>query len=394
MKVEISTLADSVFQAVKGYCSAEFGRMFERAIVPFQKRLEEIPAGKDGLPGERGPQGEKGMDGAAGEQGVQGEPGSPGTDGAPGERGPQGEKGLDGLPGERGLQGEPGRDGVNGKDGAHGEQGPIGLTGEKGEPGLNGKDGAPGADGAPGVQGEKGDSGADGAPGRDGEKGADGTQGPQGEPGPQGDKGDKGDPGEPGQKGMDGLVGEPGRDGRDGKEGIPGRDAAQLEILPAIDVSRSYPRATYACWNGGLIRSVRTTEPVSDSIEAAGWAVVIEGISEFDVEQVTERSFKIKVVMTGGRVMEKQVSMPVLLDKGVFKADESYAPGDVTTWDGSMWIAREATQDKPGTSDAWRLSVKRGRDGRDGLKGEKGERGAEGRAGKDLTQMTMDGRRF
>ena len=70
MKVDISTLADSVFQAVKGYCSTEFGRMFERAIEPFQKRLEEIPAGKDGATGEQGAQGEKGLDGLPGEKGL------------------------------------------------------------------------------------------------------------------------------------------------------------------------------------------------------------------------------------------------------------------------------------------------------------------------------------
>jgi len=334
MKGDISTLADSVFQAVKGYCSTEFGRMFERAIEPFQKRLEEIPAGKDGAPG------------------------------------PQGEKGIDGSPGQ------------------------------KGDPGIDGKDGAPGEIGPQGIQGIQGEKGIDGSPGRDGEKGADGLQGPQGpagEPGPQGEKGekgDRGDPGEPGQKGMDGLLGEAGRDGRDGKDGAPGRDALQIEFLPAIDETRSYPRSTYAFWNGGVIRSMRTTDPVGDSIEAAGWAVMVEGIKEFSVEQTDERSFTIKSVTTSGRTTEKHVSMPVLIDKGVYKSDESYVPGDVTTWDGSMWIAREATQDKPGTSEAWRLSVKRGRDGRDGIRGEKGERGAEGRAGRDLTQMTMDGRRF
>ncbi len=325
MKGDISTLADSVFQAVKGYCNAEFGRMFELAIAPFQKRIEEIPAGKDGSPGERGLQGEKGMDG---------------------------------LPGEKGMPGDPGRDGIDGKDGAPGEQGHMGPPGEKGEPGLNGKDGAPG------------------------------------EAGPQGLQGEKGAPGEAGQKGMDGLIGEPGRDGRDGKTGEPGRDAAQIEILSAIDTTRSYPRGTYASFRGGLIRAARTTDPVTDSIETAGWSVIVEGIHEFDVEQLNERSFKIKAALTGGRVMEKQVSMPVLVDKGVYKSDESYVPGDVTTWDGSMWIAREATQDKPGTSDSWRLSVKRGRDGRDGLRGEKGERGAEGRAGKDMTQMGPDGRKW
>ncbi len=40
--------------------------------------------------------------------------------------------------------------------------------------------------------------------------------------------------------------------------------------------------------------------------------------------------------------------------------------GDGATWDGSFWIAQKQTQDKPGTSDAWRLAVKKGRDGKDG----------------------------
>ena len=106
MKVDISTLADSVFQAVKGYCSTEFGRMFERAIEPFQKRLEEIPAGKDGAPG---PQGEKGIDGAPGQKG------DPGIDGKDGR---DGRDGVDGKDGERGPKGEPGKDGRDGKDAA------------------------------------------------------------------------------------------------------------------------------------------------------------------------------------------------------------------------------------------------------------------------------------
>ena len=85
-----------------------------------------------------------------------------------------------------------------------------------------------------------------------------------------------------------------------------------------------------------------------------------------------------------------------MIDRGVWK-EAVYDQGDVTTWGGSQWIAQRKTaaNEQPGDeSGAWRLSVKKGRDGRDGVKGEKGDHGAEGRAGRDLTQMTLDGRRY
>ena len=80
--------------------------------------------------------------------------------------------------------------------------------------------------------------------------------------------------------------------------------------------------------------------------------------------------------------------------RGVWR-DGEYAAGDTATWDGSLWIAREATSAKPGAVDSgWQLAAKRGRDGKDGVRGERGEKGADGRAGRDLTQMTRDGTRF
>lgn len=51
--------------------------------------------------------------------------------------------------------------------------------------------------------------------------------------------------------------------------------------------------------------------------------------------------------------------------KGVWDASVTYDEHNLVTMGGSVWIARRATCDKPGTSDAWQLAVKKGRDGRD-----------------------------
>ena len=59
-----------------------------------------------------------------------------------------------------------------------------------------------------------------------------------------------------------------------------------------------------------------------------------------------------------------QTAMPI--DRGVFKAGETYQPGDCVTWGGSSWIAQKETAEKPdGPDSGWRLAVKKGRDGKD-----------------------------
>jgi hypothetical protein len=50
--------------------------------------------------------------------------------------------------------------------------------------------------------------------------------------------------------------------------------------------------------------------------------------------------------------------------KGVWQ-EGGYEKGNLITHGGCMWVALEDTDDKPGTSGAWQLAVKRGRDGRD-----------------------------
>lgn len=84
----------------------------------------------------------------------------------------------------------------------------------------------------------------------------------------------------------------------------------------------------------------------------------------------------------GEVVKEFRHALPVQLDRGVWK-DGAYLKGDGVTWGGSFWIAQEDTADKPETSKAWRLAVKRGRDGKDGKTGPKGDTGPQGPSGVD-----------
>lgn len=295
--------------------------------------------------------------------------GEKGADGAPGASGPEGPAGKDGAPGS---------DGAPGQAGAKGDQGDPGVRGEKGADGINGLDGGPGQQGHVGAAGEPGERGPKGDPGEPGGAGERGAVGKDGAPGPQGQKGDPG---------ASGAIGE------------PGRDAAQIEILDGIESTKSYHRGTFVTHRGGLVRSFRATDPLADGaeLEKAGWHVVVRGIDDIALELGADgRTLGVAIRYTDGRVVQKSVRVPAMIDRGIWK-DGPFDAGDVTTWDGSQWTAQRTTLpgEKPGDdSGAWRLCVKRGRDGRDGLKGEKGERGAEGRAGKDLTQLGADGAKW
>ena len=195
--------------------------------------------------------------------------------------------------------------------------------------------------------------------------------------------GKDGAPGPQGEKGLDGKDGTDGIDGRDGRDGVDGKDALQLEILDGIDTNKRYQRGTYASYKGGLIRAFRATDPLTDAgLEKAGWSVVIKGIAEVTVDATNDlRTFGIAVRYTDDSTLMKTFAIPVVLDKGVWKQGK-YQHGDSVTWDG-IWIAQEDTEDKPGTSKAWRLALRRGRDGKNGVDGKDGAPGMNGKDGRD-----------
>ncbi|MEG7651978.1 hypothetical protein U2441_15685, partial [Listeria monocytogenes] len=79
--------------------------------------------------------------------------------------------------------------------------------------------------------------------------------------------------------------------------------------------------------------------------EAAGWHVVVRGIDEIALELGADmRTFGLAVRLTDGIVTTKAFSLPVVLDKGIWKAG-NYVPGDGVTWGGSYWIAQKQAGD-------------------------------------------------
>lgn len=62
---------------------------------------------------------------------------------------------------------------------------------------------------------------------------------------------------------------------------------------------------------------------------------------------------------------KKAFALPVVIDRGVFKAGTEYRKGNGVTWGGQFWIAqKDSPEGKPDASSDWRLAVKKGRDSR------------------------------
>jgi len=193
------------------------------------------------------------------------------------------------------------------------------------------------------MKGERGEQGGRGDQGERGVQGEQGVIGPDGQRGIQGEPGRDGQPGRDGLHGLQGERGEAGLHGRDGKDGIDGKDGAGFENW-------------YASYDG-------------------------------------ERNFTIGCG-SGDRKKESSFVLPIPIDRGRWKAGESYCRGDEVTHAGNIYRAMRDTNGKPSEDDAWRVSVNKGRDGRDGKNGEQGPQGPEGRAGRDLTQLGPDGKKW
>lgn len=144
-----------------------------------------------------------------------------------------------------------------------------------------------------------------------------------------------------------------------GKPGADGRDAIDLEILPEIDSSKSYPRNTYARHAGGLWRSFQATTGMH------GWECLVRGVVTVEAHLGEGRALTIESVLSDGERKTFTTSVPFLIDRGPYSVERSYAAGDGVTFGGSYWIAQDQEPTgKPGEpgSKGWRLAVRRGRD--------------------------------
>ena len=75
----------------------------------------------------------------------------------------------------------------------------------------------------------------------------------------------------------------------------------------------------------------------------------------------------------------KEFRLPTPFDIGTYHDGEQYEKGNGVTWNGSWWLAKAPTTDKPGDgATAWRLTVKKGKDAKDGRDGAVGPPGPRG----------------
>ncbi len=59
--------------------------------------------------------------------------------------------------------------------------------------------------------------------------------------------------------------------------------------------------------------------------------------------------------------------LPILIDRGLWNNEQMYERGDCTSSGGNYFCAQVDTNERPGTSKAWRCLVRRGRDGKDAV---------------------------
>lgn len=153
---------------------------------------------------------------------------------------------------------------------------------------------------------------------------------------------------------------------KDGEKGEPGRDALQIDILPSINVNKSYPPSTYGKHRGSTWKSLKTTTAGEFSLEE--WFPITDGITNVDIVQSADlRSFTFSFEL-GGEIQKREFSLPVVLDRGVFKDGEEYLRGDGVTRGGNWWLCVvDRTKAVPADSNNdWRLAVRRGAEGKPG----------------------------
>src|SRR5262252_66690 len=162
---------------------------------------------------------------------------------------------------------------------------------------------------------------------------------------------EKSDAGPQGEKGADGIPGQDGPVGPIGPQGVPGEKGERGESGPAGPVGEKGERG-------------------NDGRDAADVALIRYFVAETVDVVISERFEKSAVITSddGGRTLRTAfgtVQTALILDRGVWAAEQTYVPGDAVSHGGSLFIAQRETKEKPGKSDHWRLAVKRGADGRD-----------------------------
>jgi hypothetical protein len=168
---------------------------------------------------------------------------------------------------------------------------------------------------------------------------------------------------EPAQKGEKGDKGDPGERGLDGKS-ITAEDVAPVLESAVAKWALEFERRA----QDALQKAIDKIPVPKDGKDGKDGRDGV-GFDDLQVELDGQKTVIFKL-QRGDIVKEFGLTLPMIIDCGIYKEDRSYAAGDGVTWGGSFWIAQKETSAKPDSPDSgWRLAVKRGRDGKDGRDG-------------------------
>lgn len=110
---------------------------------------------------------------------------------------------------------------------------------------------------------------------------------------------------------------------------------------------------------------MRITDQISESdlrkpMTLAAWKHVAEALGEKFTEAADAHNRLLERVKRLESRLAEAESKSLTNYRGVWRANEVYPKGVFVTHRGSLWHAESTTDEKPGTSPAWRLAVKSG----------------------------------
>lgn len=172
------------------------------------------------------------------------------------------------------------------------------------------------------------------------------------------------------EDGKDGKDGEPGRDGKDADPEIIRAEVAKaVAALPVPKDGRDGEKGkdvdllvVKALVAGEVAHAVAAMPPPKDGRDGKDGITeqqlndgIVKGLkASWGEVHLDRRDFKI-----GDHLL---ATIPFVLYADVYQPEKRYEKGDMVTWGGDGWHCNEPTTDKPGTSGAWTLAIKKGRD--------------------------------
>jgi hypothetical protein len=151
-----------------------------------------------------------------------------------------------------------------------------------------------------------------------------------------------------------------------GLKGQPAPSAAEVNAAGQIlsERRRGIYRSEFAHLAAEVVAAEREWLRIMKRLDAIDLGEGLGHLPEavgVDAAYDGERGLTIRV---GGKSFS--FTLPIPIDRGVWREARDYERGDTVTHDGSLWIARnDKPSHVPGMGGDWRLAVPKGRNGRD-----------------------------